>query len=362
MLAAENVPENLSHDGKYVQYNISGNIFQVLAKYKPPIMVLGRGAYGIICSAVNSETKETVAIKKIMHACENPIRARRTLREIKLLRHFEHENIVEIKDIIVSPKRDAFQDVYIAYELMDSDLQKVIASNQELTKDHYQYLLYQILRGLKYIHSANVLHRDLKPSNLLVSMKCDLKICGFGLARAPLETHAMTEYVATRWYHAPELLLNSSTYTSATDMWSVGCIFLELMTGTLLFPGKDHVHQLRLIMELIGSPKEEDIGSLNESSKQYLRQLPCFDRQSFYLKFPNVPHLAIDLMEKMLKFDPRQRITVEDALAHPYFTTLHDITNEPVCMKPFEVDLEEHLLTVEQIKELIYQEDLAFNP
>lgn len=106
----------------------------------------------------------------------------------------------------------------------------------------WQYLLCQILRGLKYIHS----------SNLLVSKKCDLKICCFALARAPLETHAVTEYVAaTRWYHAPELLLNSSTYTSAIDMWSVGCIFLELMTGTLLFPGKDHVHhQLRLIMEV----------------------------------------------------------------------------------------------------------------
>ena len=114
-----------------------------------------------------------------------------------------------------------------------------------------QYFLYQILRGLKYIHSANVLHRDLKPSNLLLNANCDLKICDFGLARVTSETDFMTEYVVTRWYRAPELLLNSSDYTAAIDVWSVGCIFMELMDRKPLFPGRDHVHQLRLLMEVI---------------------------------------------------------------------------------------------------------------
>lgn len=113
-----------------------------------------------------------------------------------------------------------------------------------------QYFLYQILRGLKYIHSANVLHRDLKPSNLLLNANCDLKICDFGLARVTSETDFMTEYVVTRWYRAPELLLNSSDYTTAIDVWSVGCIFMELMDRKPLFPGRDHVHQLRLLMEV----------------------------------------------------------------------------------------------------------------
>lgn len=118
---------------------------------------------------------------------------------------------------------------------------------------HYlvQYFLYQILRGLKYIHSANVLHRDLKPSNLLLNANCDLKICDFGLARVTSETDFMTEYVVTRWYRAPELLLNSSDYTAAIDVWSVGCIFMELMDRKPLFPGRDHVHQLRLLMEVM---------------------------------------------------------------------------------------------------------------
>lgn len=116
--------------------------------------------------------------------------------------------------------------------------------------DAMQYFLYQILRGLKYVHSAHVLHRDLKPSNLLLNSNCDLKIGDFGLARTTSETDFMTEYVVTRWYRAPELLLNCSEYTAAIDIWSVGCILGEIMTRKPLFPGKDYVHQLRLITEV----------------------------------------------------------------------------------------------------------------
>ncbi|KAI3847389.1 hypothetical protein MKX03_023527 [Papaver bracteatum] len=358
----ENIPATLSHGGKFIQYNIFGNIFEVTAKYKPPIMPIGKGAYGIVCSALNSETSEQVAIKKIANAFDNKIDAKRTLREIKLLRHMDHENVVAIRDIIPPPERGAFNDVYIAYELMDTDLHQIIRSNQALSEEHCQYFLYQILRGLKYIHSANVLHRDLKPSNLLLNANCDLKICDFGLARITSETDFMTEYVVTRWYRAPELLLNSSEYTAAIDVWSVGCIFMELMDRKPLFPGRDHVHQLRLLLELIGTPSEADLGFVNDNAKRYIRQLPRHPRQSLTEKFPHVHPSAIDLVEKMLTFDPRVRITVEDALAHPYLATLHDISDEPVCMTPFNFDFEQHALSEEQMKELIYREALAFNP
>ncbi|KAJ4723775.1 Mitogen-activated protein kinase [Melia azedarach] len=358
----ESIPATLSHGGRFIQYNIFGNIFEVTAKYKPPIMPIGKGAYGIVCSALNSDTNEHVAIKKIANAFDNKIDAKRTLREIKLLRHMDHENVVAIRDIIPPPLRESFNDVYIAYELMDTDLHQIIRSNQALSEEHCQYFLYQILRGLKYIHSANVLHRDLKPSNLLLNANCDLKICDFGLARVTSETDFMTEYVVTRWYRAPELLLNSSDYTAAIDVWSVGCIFMELMDRKPLFPGRDHVHQLRLLMELIGTPSEAELGFLNENAKRYIRQLPRYQRQSFTEKFPSVHPSAIDLVEKMLTFDPRQRITVEDALAHPYLGSLHDISDEPVCLSPFSFDFEQHALTEGQMKELIYQEALAFNP
>ncbi|CAH8390678.1 unnamed protein product [Eruca vesicaria subsp. sativa] len=359
VLSVENITVHPCHDGKYIQYNICENIFELTAKYTPPIMLIGGGAYGLVCSIMDSETNEKVAIKKIGHAFENKIEAKRTLREIKLLRHFEHENIVGIKDIIVPPNRDAFEDVYIAYEFMDRDLHNIITSGQELDSLHYEFFLYQLLRGLKYIHSANVLHRDLKPSNLLVNTDCQLKICDFGLTPDTSESSTMTEYVVTRWYSAPELLLSSSVYTSAIDIWSVGCIFLELLTRQPIFPGRDHAHQIHLILELLGSPSEQEMVSLSENAKLYLRQLPYYGRQSFFAKFQNVPYLALDLIEKMLRFDPRERISVEDALKHQYLSEMHDIADEPVCMTPYNFDLEEHPFTEEDIKDLIYFEALA---
>ncbi|KAG8663764.1 mitogen-activated protein kinase 4-like isoform X2 [Manihot esculenta] len=358
-----NVRRIPTHGGRYVQYNVYGNLFEVSSKYVPPIRPVGRGAYGIVCAAMNSETQEEVAIKKIGNAFDNRIDAKRTLREIKLLRHMDHENIVALRDIIRPPQKENFNDVYIVYELMDTDLHQIIRSNQPLTDDHCRYFLYQLLRGLKYVHSAHVLHRDLKPSNLLLNANCDLKIADFGLARTTSETDFMTEYVVTRWYRAPELLLNCSEYTAAIDIWSVGCILGEIMTRQPLFPGKDYVHQLRLITELIGSPDDSSLGFLrSDNARRYVRQLPQYTRQNFAARFPNKSAGAVDLLEKMLVFDPNRRITVDGALCHPYLAPLHDINEEPVCPKPFNFDFEQPTFTEENIKELIWRESVKFNP
>ncbi|KAL3499304.1 hypothetical protein ACH5RR_038397 [Cinchona calisaya] len=317
----------------------------------------------VFCAAVNADTHEEVAIKKIGNAFDNRIDAKRTLREIKLLRHMDHENVVAIKDIIRPPKKEAFNDVYIVYELMDTDLHQIIHSDQELTDDHSRYFLYQLLRGLKYVHSANVLHRDLKPSNLLLNANCDLKIGDFGLARTTSETDFMTEYVVTRWYPAPELLLNCSEYTAAIDIWSVGCIFGELMTREPLFPGRDYVHQLKLITELLGSPEDASLSFLrSDNARKYVRQLPHYPKQQLTARFPNMSPLAVDLLEKMLVFDPSKRITVEEALCHPFLKFLHDINDEPVCPRPFHFDFEQPSITEENIKELIWRESVKFNP
>eukprot|EP00268_Persea_americana_P031363 TRINITY_DN304_c1_g1_i4.p1 TRINITY_DN304_c1_g1~~TRINITY_DN304_c1_g1_i4.p1 ORF type:complete len:375 (+),score=61.61 TRINITY_DN304_c1_g1_i4:492-1616(+) len=353
----------VTHGGRYVQYNVYGNLFEVSTKYVPPIRPVGRGAYGIVCAAFNSETREEVAIKKIGNAFDNRIDAKRTLREIKLLRHMDHDNVIAVKDIIRPPQKENFNDVYIVYELMDTDLHQIIRSNQPLTDDHCQYFLYQLLRGLKYVHSANVLHRDLKPSNLLLNANCDLKIGDFGLARTTSETDFMTEYVVTRWYRAPELLLNCSEYTAAIDIWSVGCILGEIMTREPLFPGRDYVHQLRLITELVGSPDDSSLGFLrSNNARRYVRQLPQFPKQQFSMKFPNKSPLAVDLLEKMLVFDPNKRITVDEALCHPYLSSLHDINDEPVCPRPFSFDFEHPSFSEEDIKELIWRESVKFNP
>ncbi|OWM85293.1 mitogen-activated protein kinase homolog MMK2-like [Punica granatum] len=358
-----NIRGVLTHGGRYVQYNVYGNLFEVSTKYVPPIRPIGRGSYGLVCAAVNSETREEVAIKKIGNAFDNRIDAKRTLREIKLLRHMDHENIIAIKDIIRPPKKEIFNDVYIVYELMDTDLHQIIRSDQPLTDDHCQYFLYQLLRGLKYVHSANVLHRDLKPSNLLLNANCDLKIGDFGLARTTSETDFMTEYVVTRWYRAPELLLNCSEYTAAIDIWSVGCILGEIATREPLFPGKDYVHQLRLITELIGSPDDASLGFLrSNNARRYVRQLPQYRKQQLSTRFPNMSSKAVDLLDKMLVFDPTKRITVDEALCHPYLSSLHDVNDEPACPQPFSFDFEHPSCTEEHIKELIWKESMKFNP
>nr|AKP99752.1 mitogen-activated protein kinase 13 [Cucumis sativus] len=352
-----------TYDSKYLLYNVLGSFFEVSAKYSPSIQPVGRGAYGIVCCTTNSETKEEVAIKKIGNAFDNRIDAKRTLREIKPLCHMDHDNIIKIKDIIPPPDKEKFNDVYIVYELMDTDLHQIIRSSQALTDDHCQYFLYQLLRGLKYLHSANVLHRDLKPSNLLLNANCDLKICDFGLARTTSETDFMTEYVVTRWYRAPELLLNTSEYTAAIDIWSVGCILMEILRREPLFPGKDYVQQLGLITELLGSPDDSDLGFLrSDNARKYVKQLPHFPKQPLIEKFPDLPPLAVDLAERMLLFDPSKRITVEEAMNHPYIVSLHEINEEPTCPSPFNFDFEQASLDEEDIKELIWRESIKFNP
>jgi len=201
----------------------------------------------------------------------------RILREILLLRHLKHENVVSMFDI-VNPQCaiDQYNDVYMVMDLMETDLHRIIYSRQPLTDEHVQFFTYQILRALKYIHSAGVLHRDIKPSNLLIDSTCDLKICDFGLARGVSDEDLnLTEYVVTRWYRAPEIMLSCKEYSFSVDVWSTGCIMAELIGRKPLFPGDDYIHQLQLINDAIGSPSEDDMEFIqSQKAKRFMRSLP----------------------------------------------------------------------------------------
>lgn len=334
--------------------------FEVDPKYKI-IRRLGEGAYGVVCSAQNKETGENLAIKKVMRVFDKPILAKRALREIKLLRHFSgHENIISILDMEIDTNK-IYNEIYLVQELMEADMHVIIRSGQPLTDAHFQYFVYQICRGLKYIHSANVLHRDLKPGNLLVNADCELKICDFGLARgysdAP-ENNAgfMTEYVATRWYRAPEIMLSFKSYTKAIDMWSVGCIFAEMLGSRPLFKGADYIDQLNQILNVLGTPSEAQLKRVgSERAQGYIRSLPKVRKVPFTKLYEKATPQAIDLLEKLLAFDPTQRLTVEDALAHPYLEAYHDVEDEPAHERNFDFSFE-RVEGIEDIRNLITQE------
>ncbi|GFP78747.1 mitogen-activated protein kinase 20 [Phtheirospermum japonicum] len=332
--------------------------------------VIGKGSYGVVCSAIDTHTGERVAIKKIHDVFEHISDAARILREIKLLRLLRHPDVVEIKHIILPPSRREFKDIYVVFELMESDLHQVIKANDDLTREHFQFFLYQLLRALKYIHTANVYHRDLKPKNILANANCKLKICDFGLARVAFSdtptTIFWTDYVATRWYRAPELCGSFfSKYTAAIDIWSIGCIFAEVLTGKPLFPGKNVVHQLDLITDLLGTPSMDTISRVrNEKARRYLTSMRKKQPVPFVQKFPNADPLSLRLLQRLLAFDPKDRPTAEEALSDPYFKGLAKAEREPSCqpISKMEFEFERRKVTKEDIRELIFREILEYHP
>lgn len=348
--------------------------FNVGSKYKI-VDVVGEGAYGVVCSAVHRPSGRSVAIKKITF--DHSMFALRTLRELKLLIYLSEsgvsENIVSVLDIIKPSSLESFKEVYVVQELMETDMHRVLRT-QDLSDDHAQYFIYQLLRALKAVHSADVIHRDVKPSNLLLNSNCDLKLCDFGLARSMKtaepggENGFMTEYVATRWYRAPEIMLTFRQYTKAIDIWSVGCILAEILSGGRpIFPGRDYHHQITLILDVLGTPTiEEFAGISSKRSRDYIRSLPFRRRKPFSTLYPNASPEAVDFLTKTLTFDPKTRLTVEQALEHPYLEAYHDPSDEPsttpISPDFFAFDLEKDELSRDELKELLYREIMAFRP
>lgn len=339
-----------------------GKEFRVGPRYKS-VKFLGEGAYGVVVQALDTKTGENVAIKK-MSPFEHQTYCQRTLREMRILLSLQHENIIDIKDFLCDNSLDSLRDIYIVQSLMETDLHKLLRS-QKLSSDHICYFLYQILRGLKYIHSANVLHRDLKPSNILLNSNCDLKICDFGLARVCDTSHdhtgVLTEYVATRWYRAPEVMLNAKGYSKALDIWSVGCILGEMINNKPLFPGKHYLDQICKIQEVLGTPSKEDLSFItNPKAELYVSGLPHRATVAWSRLYPGADPGLLAMLGRLLAFNPEQRLTVETALAQPYLEEYYDPNDEPTANQPFQYEFEIDDLPTKTLKELVFKEVVKF--
>eukprot|EP00933_Yihiella_yeosuensis_P051318 TRINITY_DN49217_c0_g1_i1.p1 TRINITY_DN49217_c0_g1~~TRINITY_DN49217_c0_g1_i1.p1 ORF type:complete len:446 (-),score=80.14 TRINITY_DN49217_c0_g1_i1:154-1491(-) len=366
--------------------------------------LIGTGSYGSVCEAYDHQRESLVAIKRIGHMFEDLIDCKRILREIAILSKLKHEYVVQIYDIVAPSNMNSFDELYIAMEICDSDLKKLCRTDVTLTPLHINTLLYNLLVGLRYLHSAGIYHRDLKPANCLVNQDCSVKICDFGLSRAigeeqqphlqalpntprqdaaaaddataPVVPHTqrlkrfLTGHVVTRWYRAPELILLQENYTEAIDIWSVGCIYAELLgmlEGTKtedrgpLFPGSscfplspDHKHktdyryhtrgkhdQLNMIFNLLGTPSEADIMALErEDARRYINCFTKRDGDSMRSKFPHVENDSMDILDKMLRFSPSSRICVTEALEHPLFRDIRDTSKEIVAPSHVSLDFE----------------------
>ncbi|ODV85171.1 hypothetical protein CANARDRAFT_199343 [[Candida] arabinofermentans NRRL YB-2248] len=339
---------------EFTRTQIFGTVFETTSRYSD-LNPVGMGAFGLVCSAKDRLTNQNVAIKKVMKPFATAVLAKRTYRELKLLNHLRHENLISLDDIFLSP----LEDIYFVTELQGTDLHRLLTS-RPLEKQFIQYFLYQILRGLKYVHSAGVIHRDLKPSNILINENCDLKICDFGLAR--IQDPQMTGYVSTRYYRAPEIMLTWQKYDTEVDIWSAGCIFAEMIEGKPLFPGKDHVHQFSIITELLGSPPSDVIDTIcSENTLRFVQSLPQRSPVPLTERFKGIEPDAIDVLAKMLLFDPRKRVTAEQALEHPYLSPYHDPSDEPSAEEKFDWSFNDADLPVDTWRIMMYSEILDFH-
>ncbi|XP_022374921.1 mitogen-activated protein kinase 12 isoform X3 [Enhydra lutris kenyoni] len=417
----------------FYRQEVTRTAWEVRAVYQD-LQPVGSGAYGAVCSAVDSRTGAKVAIKKLYRPFQSELYAKRAYRELRLLKHMRHENVIGLLDVFTPDETlDDFTDFYLVMPFMGTDLGKLM-KHEKLSEDRIQFLVYQMLKGLKYIHAAGIIHRvgprgggrspwpigeggawlpgapiagaqllgardqcpswkgcwvgltgggerglfsayapmggaarpplscpqDLKPSNLAVNEDCELKILDFGLARQA--DSEMTGYVVTRWYRAPEVILNWTRYTQTVDIWSAGCIMAEMITGKTLFKGSDHLDQLKEIMKVTGTPPAEFVQRLQSAdAKNYMKGLPELEKKDFASILTNASPLAVNLLEKMLVLDAERRVTAAEALTHPYFESLQDTEDEPTAQK-YDESFDDMDHTLDEWKRVTYKEVLSFKP
>ncbi|XP_039283104.1 cyclin-dependent kinase-like 1 isoform X2 [Nilaparvata lugens] len=284
---------------------------------------LGEGSYGVVFKCRNRETGQTVAIKKFVESEEDPLIRKIALREIRLLKSLKHPNLVNLLEVFRRKRK-----LHLVFEFCDHTvLHELERHPGGCPPDLVQQIVWQTLQGVAYCHQHNCIHRDIKPENILLTAHGVVKLCDFGFARIMNPGENYTDYVATRWYRAPELLVGDTLYGPPVDVWAIGCVFAELVRGEALWPGKSDVDQLYLIRRTLGDlvPRHMQIFKSNEFFAGIT--LPTPDTQeplteklpNYVLADPNV----LDFLMKCLEKEPGNRWTCDDLLKHPYFENYH---------------------------------------
>ena len=324
------------------------------------LRLLGQGSYGVVFEAFERKSGKCVAVKRIDRLFDSVTHTKRVLREIRLLSRLHHENITNLIDIAATTSFKDFNAIYIAMDLMDTDLCELMEKTSQLRIDHHRFIIYQIARALKYMHSANVVHRDIKPGNLFIDSLTRVKIGDFGLARVvddPYAPDLQNEAILTRWYRAPEVLLNMKNYGSPMDIWSVGCVLAEMMLGRVLFQGQSNINMLTLMVEVLGSPTNRDFQEItNPSARKFMDALPVHGSGCFDELFKSYDPDEVDLLRRMLTWNPERRITVEEILRHQFLQQFHDPFDEPVAVPMADFEFEKPQFSAEDLKRLLWAE------
>ncbi|TPX40512.1 hypothetical protein SeMB42_g05966 [Synchytrium endobioticum] len=288
--------------------------YSSMEKYQK-IEKLGEGTYGIVYKAQNKDLGEIVALKRIRLDNEEEGVPCTAIREISLLKELKHPNILRLYDVIHTEKK-----LTLVFEYMDSDLKKFLDTYAgDIDLPTIKHLMFQLLKGIEYCHANRVLHRDLKPQNLLINKKLELKLGDFGLARAfGIPVRSYSHEVVTLWYRAPDVLMGSRQYSTSIDLWSAGCIFAEMATGRPLFPGSSVRDQLSRIFKVLGTPDEQSWPKITELP-EYKQDFPIYAKQLLDTLVPKLDANGIDLLGRLIEYQPEKRMSAEKALLHPFF-------------------------------------------
>jgi serine/threonine protein kinase len=279
---------------------------------------LGEGTYATVFKGKSRLSGETVALKEIHLDAEEGAPST-AIREISLMKELKHTNIVRLLDVIHTESK-----LMLVFEFMDQDLKKFMDSTARATHGALETatiksFMYQLLKGIAYCHENRVLHRDLKPQNLLINKRGELKLGDFGLARAfGIPVNTFSNEVVTLWYRAPDVLLGSRMYSTSIDIWSAGCIMAEMYTGRPLFPGTTNEDQLQRIFRMMGTPTEQTWPGVTQLS-EYKQPHVVYPQQSISQILPNIDACGLDLLNRMLQYQPQLRISAKEALNHSYF-------------------------------------------